>query len=140
MKKITLIFLLICSVSASIFQIEQKIYSTVLHALFPHKYIIKIWTDDEKKKSLFHTLPLNVRLVEEPNEADILFVYHKPDIKTEKMIFAGSYHLLKIYRKQAIGGFYWQKGRPNLIFLKNNIHKYKIELPKELQKYLEDSI
>ncbi|BAF69420.1 conserved hypothetical protein [Nitratiruptor sp. SB155-2] len=138
MKKFFLILVFTCFLLSSPLTTEQKIYTTILKALFPKDSIIRIWTDDPTKEDLLKLLPLNIKLTHKSN-ADILILYHTPNIKTDKMIFVGSYNLLKIYKEQAIGGFYWQKGRPNLIFIKPNLQKYHLILPKELQKYEEES-
>jgi hypothetical protein len=40
--------------------------------------------------------------------------------------------------KNAVGALYWKKGRPQLIFIKNRLDKYKIQLPSEYKGYLVD--
>jgi hypothetical protein len=43
--------------------------------------------------------------------------------------------------ENAVGALYWKKGRPQLIFIKNRLDKYKIQLPSEYKGYLvEESV
>jgi len=44
------------------------------------------------------------------------------------------------YKKDIVGGFYWQKGRPNILFLKDNIDKYNIKLPSSMKQYIESEL
>lgn len=140
MKKLLLFFTITVNLVASTLQIEQKIYTVVLKALFPSQSKITIWTDNKKKKKVFQNLPLKIKITDEKQKADILIVYYTSNLKTKKLIFAGTYRILKIYKNQAIGGFYWQKGRPNLIFIRKNLLQYKLILPKELHEYEEESL
>ena len=144
MKKIVLFLFLIASVfplelMASHINAEQKIYTAVFHELLPDKNIIKIWTDDKEKERTLQMLPF-VKFVKNKQDADILLIDHTEGIGTHKMKFVGSYSLLKAYKNDALGGFYWKKGRPNLLFLRDNLEKRKIQLSPRLQKYIEDTI
>jgi hypothetical protein len=40
--------------------------------------------------------------------------------------------------KNAVGSLYWRKGRPQLIFIKSRLDRYRIQLPSEYKKYLID--
>jgi len=140
LRKIFLIFFIVINLFASAFEVEKKIYTIILSVIFPQQQKIKIWSDDKKSKKLFQNLPLNIKLVRNKNQADILFIFHTFGIKTNKKVFVGRYRLLKEYKNQAIGGFYWQKGRPNLIFLHKNIDFFNIKLPSDMKEFEEDEI
>ncbi len=118
-------------------EVEQKICNKILLSIFKEKRFIKVWFNSRNpyknlkdKKFLF---------VEIPDQADILIVDHYEDILADKPIFVKKYHLLRKYKNRAIGGFYWQKGRPNIIFLKSNLQKYNIKLPDEFSRYVEEN-
>jgi len=140
LKKLLLFFTFAINLFASTLEIEQKIYTVVLKALFPAQSKIILWTDNQEKKKVFQNLPIEIKITNNKQQADILIVYDTPNLKTEKLIFAGTYRILKLYKNQAIGGFYWQKGRPNLIFIQKTLSKNHIELPKELLDYVEESL
>ncbi|WP_187647575.1 hypothetical protein [Nitrosophilus labii] len=143
MKKIVILLVLVINLIASVTKIEKEIYSTILKALFPQKKIIKIWVDNHHKKKLFRKINL-VKLTNNYKNADILFVYNTKTLKDEKrdkaIIFVGKYTLLKDYQDRVIGGFFWQKGRPNIIFLRKNLEKFNITLPSNFEKYIEDRV
>ncbi len=134
MKKI--LFLIIISINLfalNATQIEQKIYSSVLKDLFPLKTNVKVWIDDKNKLKEFKQL----NIVKKRKKANILILFKSRHIKTNKMVFIANYSILKYYSNNEIGGFYWQKGRPNLVFFYRNLKKYNLKLPKTLKKYVE---
>jgi hypothetical protein len=135
LKNIILILLLSFNLNASTLKIEKEIYSLVLDGLFS-KNIVKVWCDDKNKNLIFNNMK-KVIIVNTKNEADILMIYNTYELETKKMIFVGKYRLLKEYKNNAIGGFYWQKGRPNLIILNKNLDYYKLKVSNELLDYVE---
>jgi len=141
MKKLLLILLLLLNVtvmaSAKGLSAEQKIYASVLGALYGESRV-KLWCDDEKKAEMLSLLN-NIALTKDKSDADILFVFHSLDLESDKPKFVGSYALLKHYKNDVIGGFYWQKGRPNLLFLRSNLKKQHLEVGAALEKFVEDS-
>ena len=138
MKKI---FLLLVALTILLFgkneSFELRIYNQVLHALFPHKEVVKVWSDSFQKRKMLARLH-NTRLTSDPKNADFLLVTKSENLNVNGVLFVTSYHLLKHYKKSAIGGFYWKKGRPNLLFLRENLQKRGLHLPKSFQKYIED--
>ena len=144
MKKtahIITLFLLLLSVhlQAASISAEQKIYRAIFRGMFPHISVVKIWTDAKHKKDILSGMR-TVRLVSFKEDADLLLLAKKFDIESNKIIFVSSYPLLKRYKDVAVGGFYWKKGRPNLLFLRKNLQKHNIVLPEVLQKYVDDEL
>jgi len=139
MKKILLFLLLPLLLYAGSQELEVKIYTKIASFLFPKRTVIYVWSDAPKTYKILSAIP-RVIVVQNEDKADILFVTHDTTLQTKKMKFVTSYRLLKIYKESAIGGFYWQKGRPNLLFLRKNLQKHHCILPQGMQKYSEDSI
>jgi len=145
MKKILHIFSILTFVlfSTQLFgasiSAEQKIYRSIFHGLFPNKSVVKVWVDDKDKAKRLQGMR-DVRIVTSQKEADMLLLAKNFNIRSNKIIFVSSYPLLKRYKDVAIGGFYWKKGRPNLLFLRKNLQKRGIELPQPLQKYIDDEL
>ena len=137
-KSIIVVLLLSLTLSASSSKSEKKIYGYLLHSIFPAKSTIHVWTDDSKKKEILNGNDIVV--VENLEDADIVFVYHTKELETKKILFTGSYKLLKRYVDQAIGGFFWLKGRANIVFLKTNLEKEQIKLPQSLEKYIQEDL
>jgi hypothetical protein len=140
LKKIWL-FLIIFSISllGSKIEVEKQIYKQILYGIFPYKETIYVWYDENME---FLKTISKVHIVQDINSADILILAHpiKEEKIDNKVVFVQSYHLLKQYSSFAIGGFYWQKGRPNLLFLKENLEKFNIRLDKTLERYIEDEL
>jgi hypothetical protein len=136
MKKLLLLFLFSGLLLANNTNYEMKIYSVILHALFPAKKTVKVWSDNAKQLQQLSHLPI-VTPVKKQKNADILLLTTRPDIKSEIPKFICNYKLLKKYKTSAIGGFYWQKGRPNILFLEKNLKKYHIKLSDSMQEYIE---
>ena len=119
--------------------IEKKIYTLIIHSVFPTKQEIKIWTDDSKKMSLLNKIS-SVKLIKDPGNADLLIVKNSLKTPSQALIFTSTYRALEHHEDKAIGGFYWQKGRPNILFLEPNLKKHHIILPNSMDEYLESSL
>ena len=137
MRKIILLLLFSLVLFAKNDTFELRIYEQVLHALFPGKTIVRVWSDSPQKKRLFAQLK-GFQLTSNPKNADFLLVTKSEKLNAKGVVFVTSYHLLKRFKENAIGGFYWKKGRPNLIFLRPNLQKRGFHLPHSFQKYIED--
>lgn len=137
MKKVVLLFLINIIVFASQADVEFKIYTTIINSLFPNKNIVYVWCDSNDLNFLDKSQ--KIVIIPDIKKADILIISHQlsqPEI--DKIIFTRDYKLLKKYKENAVGGFYWQKGRPNILFLKRNLQKFHLELPKTFKDYIED--
>jgi len=115
---------------------EIRIYSLIINAIVPDKSDVVIWTDDKKRLKYLEKFT-NIRFSDTPDKADLLIVKETEGIKSDRPIFAISYPILKYYKDSALGGFYWQKGRPNVIFLQENLRRKGITLPKSMSKFVE---
>ncbi len=113
------------------------IYKSILHGLFPSKKIIRIYIDDADKKEIIQETGLPVELIANPDQADLLMLFNTVEIGVDKPVFAGTYRILKAYPTRAIGGFYWKKGRPTLIFYRHILDRHRLLLPDSLKKYME---
>ena len=56
-----------------------------------------------------------------------------------KPILVLDYDLLKKH-SNAVAAFFWQKGRPNIVFLKKRLQHFSISLPPTYEKYVEEQI
>lgn len=116
--------------------VKAQIIAKIAHELVD-KDIVNIYTDDEsliKTKGLVSSLNYTTK-----KNADIAFLTHKDTIEKTckaKYIFSTSYYNYKTSKK-AIGAFFWQKGRPNIIIKSSMLKKLNIKLSQSFQKYLE---
>jgi hypothetical protein len=139
LKKLLFLLLLTPLLFASDLKTEQKIYKLILHTLLPQKSEIKVWCDDKKQIDLIHTID-GIECIDSPQNADLLLISKEKNIETKGMKFVTSYKLLELQNSAVLGGFFWQKGRPNILFMRNTLDKYNIRLPESMQGYIEDSI
>jgi len=138
LKRFVLLTMFVVSSFSSQINVEKKIYKMIFSALFPSNSVVKVWSDEPSKTFIFASMK-KVKLVKSQNNADILMLYHNEEIDTNnKIVFANGYLVFQRKKGKAVGGFYWQKGRPNLIFVKKILQKKGIVLPDNLKKYIED--
>ena len=131
------LFLFATQLFASTDNIERKIFATVINALFSQKTTVYVWSDDPEKTAILSKIS-KVVVTAKPSEAEIVFLKKvQRELPKKPLVFALDYRTLKSYKERLLGGFYWQKGRPNLVFFKQELHLHHIELPKEMQAFVE---
>ncbi len=119
--------------------IEEQIYTTIIHGLFPNKDRIVVYIDsaDDFPKLRDHSFILTPI----PKTADLILASKEKTIlaNPHKIIFVNSFYLLQKYRDRVVGGFFWQKGRPNIIFLEQRIKALHIKLPNDLREFVDET-
>ncbi len=76
------------------------------------------------------------KFVNNCHKANICFVDNYPKNIKGKTIFLTSYFSY-LKHKNAAGAFFWQKGRPTIIFNKHFIITHHIKIPKEYEDFVE---
>ena len=111
---------------------EIKLYETIFTKLF-NKPVIYLFVDKNKKE--FKNSKV-LKIVNNCKKADLVLLYDINNLKCKnKPLFVTSY--IDFISSNAIGAFYWRKGRPQLILNKKIIESYNLHLDKSLLKYLE---
>ena len=103
---------------------EIELYKKVFNSLFSKK--AKVYSDRQ----------IALNLVKDCLKADILLIYDIKNIPKKcknKPLFVTSYR--DFLHTDAIGAFYWRKGRPQLRLRFKYIQKYHLHLSKNLIKY-----
>ncbi|HEX5329900.1 hypothetical protein [Sulfuricurvum sp.] len=79
--------------------------------------------------------------VHECSDADIAIVSSINQIQgcKNQIILVTKYSLLNEL-SEAIGAFYWQKGRPNLVFIRSRLAEKKVRLNNEYAKHIDERI
>ena len=140
MKKIIFLLLLTPLVLfSSDLKTEQKIYKLIIHSLLPDKKDIKVWSDTSSKEDLLKGIE-DIIYVTSPSEADFVLLSKDKKIDKDIIKFVTNIQLLEDHQNSVVGGFFWQKGRPNILFLRQNLKKHDITLPESMQSYIEDEI
>ena len=136
MIKLLLTLLIITSIYAS----DDKKASGILNL------IVKEITKKEKASVYIHTniysieqYPGNINIVDDCKEADLVILSTTKNIPKEcegKILFGSRYSHMK--NPDVIGSFFWQKGRPNILFYKKRLKEHKIKLDSSFDRYIED--
>ena len=133
MKKIILLFLLITSTFSSDKNYELKLYEKVLSNIFQKSLLI--YSDKYSKDILQNSSILKLTI--NCTKADILIgkrFGNLPTLCQDKPIFSTSYQSF-ISEKNAIGAFYWRKGRPQIKFKLDTLQNFNLELPRSLMEF-----
>lgn len=79
--------------------------------------------------------------VQECSDADIAVVslINQTQGCKNQIILVTRYNLLNEL-SEAIGAFYWQKGRPNLVFIRSRLAEKKVRLSNEYTKHIDERI
>lgn len=137
MKKLIITLILISAqLLGNQLNTETKIMDKIFYAL-TQKNRIKVFADNKnsidvviKSSKMFYKSSCN--------DADIIYTNSRTLEKCDKdkLIFSTDYLSFKSL-PTAIGAFFYQKGRPNIIFRKEILEKHNIKLSKEFSKYID---
>ena len=133
-----LLFILFIGINvlfANDIELESAIFNKVLTAVTakerPKVYIYQ--HNDALEK-----YPGKLQLVKDCKDADIVLVSTLKNLPKEcagKILFGTRYSHLQ--NPQVVGAFFWQKGRPNILFYKYRLEEKDIKLDKSFEKYVE---
>lgn len=141
--KLTIRYILFISLfgiflSASEIDIAARIIDKTVTSLFPKNSKVKTWANQKYHIDII----LNSRKMSFATYIkDASFYLVGSSIPNyfpkDAIIFTTDINLF--YKdKRIIGAFYWQKGRPNLMFLQSRLDKYNLSLSNEFKDYIED--
>jgi len=135
------IFILSLFIVSSIFasnvqKLQAQILTAIAHTLV-HKKNVNIYMDD----SAFDGAKKYIKSLKfvSCDKADIVFISKDGDMDKKcktTLIFSTSYYLYE-HSPMIVGAFFWQKGRPNIIFRRKRLDMLGIILPPSFRKYLE---
>ena len=115
--------------------LESSIFNQIVQSVTAEKkpkvYIYK----EIKSVSKY---PKALQIVKDCALADIVLLSSTQDIPKDcnhKILFGTRYKHLQ--NPDVIGAFFWQKGRPNILFYKNRLNKHGIVLDSSFDKYIE---
>ena len=135
MRAVLFILIIVGSIIADDMTLESAIFNKVVTAVTakesPKVYIYT------KNKAL-EKYPGKLGLVQSCKDADIVILTtlkNIPEACKNKIFFATRYQHLRDER--VIGAFFWQKGRPNILFYQKRLDKFNIKLDKSFDRYIE---
>jgi hypothetical protein len=145
MSKILVILLLLSTIgvpglSAGSVRPEQRLITRILHALHPMGRPMQVYFEGRRPPDSLRDNP-GIRLVSDPSDAQVIVAdrysgrlerFHKP-------ILVLRYDLLKLY-PSAVGAYFWQKGRPNIVMIRPRLRRAGIHLSGEFERYIESTL
>jgi len=135
LKQLFLILALIGILNADDISLEASIFNKIVQSITdkkaPKVYIYKKIVSVSK-------YPNRMKLIKECALSDIVLLSTMQDIpkSCEGKLFFGS-HYKHLKNPHVIGAFFWQKGRPNILFYKSRLDENHISLGKSFEKYIE---
>jgi len=134
--KIFLILFLVSTIYAGDLKLASNIFEKIIlaisHDTKPKIYIYTHIEAIEEYSEKFN-------LVNSCEDSDIVIlssVKKIPSRCSSKLLFGTRYKHLK--NKKVIGAFFWQKGRPNILFYRDRLEKNNIKLDSSFDKYIEN--
>ena len=135
-KIIFSIFIFSSLLFSSQIAISTKIVGKIITAISPNA---QIWIDD--KEAYIDIIDIEkIKTVINCNNADILITKNNTylkDICQDKPVIVFDYDLL-YSNKNSVAAFFWKKGRPNIVFIKERLGKFNIIIPTKYNSYLID--
>lgn len=112
----------------------SKIYDKLFYAIFKKENIKVYVNDNEYKKMILSSEYL--KLTDRIEDSEIVIITKKEEIKEikDKIAFGIEKDFLEI-DANIIGAFYWNKGVPEIIFIKKKLEKNNLQLLEGFEKY-----
>ena len=135
MKQLLLTLLLSVQLLAFDTATAAKIFEKILTAM-QMQTPIATYTSNSEYQQVIEMAP-SLSLVKNPNAADIILVDSFAEIPKDntKIIFTTNASVFK-KNENAVGAFYWEHGRPKIIFLKHRLNAKDITISKSFQRYV----
>lgn len=135
MRKLLLVLFFSISAFSSDKVLAIKIYLSIAHEL----------THENAPKFYLHgniehlSKNKDIITVETCEEADIVILHSVDDLSSscaKKIVFT-DYYKTYLNNEDVVGAFFWQKGRPNIVFRREVLEEKSIILSSTFNKYIE---
>jgi len=136
LRNFFLLGVFITTIYANDVQLASSIFNTIVSSV-THKKSASVYL--YKNIESVSQYPDKLQIVQDCSSADLVLLSTVKNIPKDcdsKVLFGTRYSHLK--NKNVIGAFFWQKGRPNILFYKKRLKKYHIKLDKSFDKYIEN--
>jgi len=136
LRYLLVLFLLIgTGIYANDMQLEAAIFNKVIMAI-TQKQSPKVYI--YRSNEALQSYPGKLEIVARCKDADIVILSTLkalPEACKNKILFGTRYQHL--YENRVIGAFFWQKGRPNILFYEQRLDFNHIKLDVSFNKYIE---
>ena len=142
LKKIVLlfstIFILVASTNTNL--IKASLFSLIVELLERDNPYVQVYIDSKEYKDIPKYVK-KYKFTQNCLDADILFVDKLSELPKECIyehkVFVTRYIDFIKNKDKVIGAFFWQKGRPTIIFNKQMLDYFGITLPPKYSKYID---
>lgn len=150
MKKIIILLIFYYN---GLYALERESTLKMYHAIFAAlsaKTMNSVYVTDKEYRKVF-TTSKRIVLAKKPEESDIILITNSSTLQDilernsinenvkKPILFVTDYRFLKD-AEDAVGAFYWRKGRSQLLFIKKRLEEQKIQLPKAYQNFMIDEL
>ena len=140
LKYLLIAFLLLSSSDASEKMYSSKIIQNIIDVMNGKNH--SLWLNEDNKLSQEMINSSEFKKVSSCKDASVLVITSEKEIPrqcTNKPMLVLEYDLLEKH-SNAVSAFFWQKGRPNIVFIKKRLQRFSISLPPTYEKYVEEQI
>jgi len=135
--ELSCLFLVTLSSASDVDEIENKIIMNMIRSLTDQTHIT-IYTDSQRIKNLLRGNQIG--FAASCKTANVAILASKSIKNCNNIpIITLKYALLKIY-PSSVGSFFWQKGRPNIVFIESRLNNQNISISREFSAFVEESI
>lgn len=126
-------------------ELEVKILQKLFLDILKKKEVRVFLVGDkrERYRKNIERFAKKLKVVDSCKDADITliagFVDKFPRDCLEGLLFSTKRENLFKFRN-CLGAFYWKKGRPNLVLIRERLEKHRIELPSEYDRFIESEV
>jgi len=129
------------SIEAMSFDVDtaSKIFNKILTGIFS-KPTIYVYTPNPSYVEVIHRAK-NLVVTKNKTKADILLLTDLNELRVDqnRLSFTTSLSVLR-KRETVIGAFYWEYGRPKIVFIKKRLEHSNISLAKPFEKYIVEEL
>lgn len=126
--------------TCNIFAFDTKTASLIFERIFSAVFsanIIPVYSKDKEYQEVINSSSI----LQLAADANIIIVskYKDIPINTNKIIFTTNAKILET-NKYVIGAFYWERGQPKIIFVRDRLKYFNLEVDNKFNKYVVDSL
>ena len=138
LKILSILLILGSMLNASEEEYATKIIKNLVDVIDKSNTSVWVVSDDSDVRGSLKELNM-AKTCKEAKVLILLSETNMPKYCLSKPILVLDYDLLEKH-SNAVAAFFWQKGRPNIVFLKKRLQHFSISLPPTYEKYVEEQI
>lgn len=123
-------------------RLEQKIFNRILRGVTRHHEPYRVYFYGKTPPAGLRENP-KIHLSHTPESAEVIIIgstrFSRSLAAIKKPALTLDYDLLRRY-PYAVGAYFWQKGRPNIVMIRSRLEKVGIVLPPDFDRFIDNTI